>query len=387
MNRNIVISYVLTFAKNTWFWLGIWIFYYLTFTNYAGIGIVETVLIVTMTLAEIPTGAVADLFGKKKTLILAFFLEVVGAFIMAFAGNFYHLLLSVFIMCIGGAFYSGTLDALVFDTLKEKGNENRFDKIISNITSISLIAPAVCSIVGGFLFEINPRWPFVLSVLGYLLGFVASFFLIEPKIDTQKFSFNNYINQTKQGFKELFQNSRIKMFNFILLSIGFVTVISSEMVDSFLSFEFGFNAKQMGVLWSLVFIISALVAQLTSSINNKFGLYKSVLLIGFAISVTFIVSPYLGLILGGVSLLLRSSLQSIFSNLTSISINQTVESKNRATTISTFNVIKNIPYVLSAFFIGTISDLLSAKIISVYLGLFLFIMLGFGYFKKKSFRV
>ena len=72
MNRNITISYFLAFAKNTWFWLGIWIFYYLQFTNYAGIGIIETVLIVTATLTEIPTGAVADIFGKKNLFQMLF---------------------------------------------------------------------------------------------------------------------------------------------------------------------------------------------------------------------------------------------------------------------------------------------------------------------------
>jgi len=71
--RNVLLSYLLAFSKTTWFWLGIWIFYYLRFTDYAGIGLIETVLIVTVTLAEIPTGAIADLIGKKKTLILPFY--------------------------------------------------------------------------------------------------------------------------------------------------------------------------------------------------------------------------------------------------------------------------------------------------------------------------
>src|SRR3989344_5022524 len=99
--KNILLSYILAFSKNTWFWLGIWIFYYLRFTNYAGIGIIETVLIISITLAEIPTGAVADLFGKKKTLILAFLLEAIGAFIMATAVNLEMLVFSVFVMCLG----------------------------------------------------------------------------------------------------------------------------------------------------------------------------------------------------------------------------------------------------------------------------------------------
>src|SRR3989344_1850334 len=124
-DRNIRIAYLLAAMKNSWFWLGIWIFYYLRFTNYAGIGLIETILIVTLTLMEIPTGAIADLLGKKKTLILAFLFELIGGLMMAIAPNFSVLAGSVFVMCVGGALYSGTLEALVYDSLKQEGNQKK----------------------------------------------------------------------------------------------------------------------------------------------------------------------------------------------------------------------------------------------------------------------
>jgi len=383
MKNNITIAYILSFAKNTWFWLGIWIFYYLRFTNYAGIGLIETVLIVTTTLTEIPTGAIADLFGKKKTLILAFLLEAIGAYMMAFAPNYNIILWSVFVMCVGGAFYSGTLEALVYDSLKQDGKEDKFDKIISNLSSIALIAPAVCSIIGGFVYGIDPRWPFILNAFGYTVGFIASFFLIEPDIDTIKFSFKNYVMQTGKGLKQLFKSSEIKWQTLILLSIGLVTVISSEMVDSFLSFEFGFNDKQMGILWSAIFIISAFASQLTGHIKKLFGSNKSIIIVGLLTAVTFIISPYIGLIVGGLSLILRSSLQGIFGNLSSIQINNNTDSEYRATTLSTFNMIKNIPYVLTAYFIGGISDSISAKTVSLYLGVVLIGLLGINLLRRR----
>ena len=72
LQRNIKLAYLFSFFNYAWFWLGIWVFYYLRFTTYGGIGLIETVLIATMTLAEIPTGAVADLLGKKWSLTIAF---------------------------------------------------------------------------------------------------------------------------------------------------------------------------------------------------------------------------------------------------------------------------------------------------------------------------
>jgi MFS family permease len=375
IKRNILVSYFLAFSKNTWFWLGIWIFYYLRFTDYAGIGIIETILIVTLTAAEIPTGAVADLFGKKKTLILAFFLETVGAFMMAMAPNFTILAMSVFVMCVGGAFYSGTIDALVFDTLKQHGKEKEYDKKISNINTISLIAPAVCSILGGFMYKIHPTLPFYGNAFGYLFGFMASFLLIEPHIDTEKFSFRNYINQTTKGLGELFKTIDIKKQTILLLSIGFFVVIASEMLNSFLGFEFGFNETQLGILWSLIFIVSAGASQLTPVITKNLKVNSAIIITGLIIAVTFMLSPIVGLVLGGFSLVVLSSMEAVFGNLASITINQNTESRYRATTISTFNMIKNVPYLLTAYFIGSISDVFSAKTTAMYLGMLLLIFI------------
>lgn len=383
LKRNITIAYILAFSKNTWFWLGIWVFYYLRFTNYAGIGLIETTLILTMTLAEIPTGAVADLFGKKKTLILAFLLEAIGGFIMATTLGFSGLVFSVFVMCLGGAFYSGTIDALVFDTLKQHDKQDSYDQKISNMNTISLITPAICSILGGFMYTQNPTYPFFANAVGYLIGFIASFFLIEPTVDTDKFSFSNFLSQTKEGLKELFKTVDIKKQTIFLLLIGFFVVISSEMLDGFLALEFGFSQQAQGILWSAIYVISALASQLTPVISQKLKGNLSTIFVGLVICFSFLLSPFIGLALGGISLVVRTSFGSIFNNLASITINTNTQSKYRATTISTFNMIKNIPYLLTAFFIGSASDQFTAKNIAFLLGIILAFFLLFPTSKSK----
>lgn len=358
-----------------WFWLGIWIYFYLQFTDYAGIGLAETVLIATFTLAEIPTGVITDFIGKKRSLIIAFTLQTVGGFVMAFTPNFELLMLSIFILCLGGAFYSGTLEALVFDSLKEDGKEKDYAKVISNITSISLFAPAICSVIGGYLYFVDPKLPFILSAFGYLVGLVTSFFLIEPKIDTEKFSIGNFLLQTKSGITQLFATGVVGAQIIFLLSVGFIVVIMNEMLDSFLGVEFGFAEKQMGILWAIIFLVSAISSQFTPTFQKALGAKKAILFVGLVIVTSMIVSPIVGIVLGGATLIIRSSMVGIFNNLTSIAVNNAVESRYRATALSTFNMIKNIPYVLFAYLIGAISNIYTARTISVYLGGILFTFL------------
>ena len=124
---------------------------------------------------------------------------------MAFAPKLLNHFVVSFYNVYWWGFYSGTLDALVFDSLKSEGREEKFDKVISNLSSISLIAPAIFSIIGGFAYGFDPRLPFLLNAIGYTIGLVATLFLTEPYVDTEKFSLNAFINQTKFGLLELFK--------------------------------------------------------------------------------------------------------------------------------------------------------------------------------------
>lgn len=375
IERNVKIAYFLAMMKNSWFWLGIWIFYYLRFTNYGGVGLIETILIATLTLMEIPTGAVADLIGKKKALILAFLFELIGGLMMAMAPNFSVLAAAVFVMCIGGALYSGTLEALVYDSLKQEGNEKKYDRAISKINSIGLLTPAICGAAGGFLYLVEPRLPFFANAAGYGMGLMLSFWLTEPMIDTEKFNFANFISQSKQGLFQLTKTVEIRRQIILILSIGFIVVVADEMLNSFLGFEFGFDVKQLGVLTAVIYVVSAAAAQLTPWFRRELGDNYGYLVVGGLIATSLIVSPAIGIIAGGITLAFRSSLQAIFGGMASVTINNNSESKYRATTISTFNMIKNIPYVLSAYFLGSLADRVSARWLAAVLGIVLLITL------------
>lgn len=310
-------------------------------------------------------------WANAKLFFASFLLQTVGAFWMALTPNFTGLALSVFLMGIGATLYSGTLEALVYDTLKQDGEETRYDRIISIINSIHLLTPAICGAIGGFLYLLSPRLPFLANAGFYVVGTIATLFLREPIIDTVKFSFKNYFTQTKQGFKQLLKTTAIKQQTILLLSIGVIVVILDEMLNSFLGAEFGFQARSIGIIWGVIYIVAAFASQLTPHIKTMLGEKVALLTVGGLLALMLLVAPLLGLVLGGISLIISSSLQSVYNNLSSIAINITTESKYRATTLSTFNMFKNIPYVLCAYFVGSLSDQYSARNTAFVLGVIL----------------
>ncbi len=287
---------------------------------------------------------------------------------MAQATNFHNLIFSVFIMSIGGILQSGTYEALIYDSLKQFKQEKRYDKILSNIQTISLVTMAISSIIGGFLYKFNHGLPFILTGVFYFLGLILSLFLQEPAIDTEKFSWSNYLHQTKQGLYQLFQQSK-RTTTLILLLIGAFFTILYESVGDSLVIEFGFRDQQLGIFYAVLFLISALGAQLAPWFKKHLGVRKTITFIGLIFSSTLMFSPFVYLVGGGITTYLRASLGQVIDNMTSVEINRGIASKYRATTLSTFSMLKLLPYAVFAIFIGHLMDLFTARWFAFYFGL------------------
>lgn len=389
-DRNIFLIYLVTFARYSWFWMGIWVFYYLRFTNYSGVGLLETVLFFTSVVSEIPTGAIADLLGKKFTIILSLIVLSISQFIMAVSPVFLGLIISCFVAGIGIALFSGTMEAYLYDYLIERKQENNYDKYFSKIQTIQLITLTFCTIVGGYLYSKSPVLPFYLNGIFLMLGALTSCFLAKPSSDNQKFSLNNFISQTQQGFRELFCLSvDFKKKIYLLLSIGCIFAVSTQSLDSILGIEFGFDNKSLSLLTAAMLLIASFTVQLVPKLRHKLGNINSIFLVGLIGVIIYTVAPFITIYVGGLTLILRQMSDSFFENLSSTVINNSVPSKFRATSISTFNMIKELPYALTAFFIGGLMDMITARNFALILGILLFALLITNYCSlqdKKQFN-
>lgn len=104
------------------------------------IGIAETVFHITSLLFEIPSGVFADIFGRKKMLMVGSFMRLMGNIVMICSRNFYTVCLSMAFQALSYNFVSGSNDALAYDSLKKVQLENEFERYLSN----QLVIYAVC---------------------------------------------------------------------------------------------------------------------------------------------------------------------------------------------------------------------------------------------------
>src|SRR3989344_5116051 len=71
------------------------------------IGILFSVLSITTFLFEVPTGAFADIYGRKASVLFSYFLTAITLIFLAFVTNFYILVLIFAIWGIANTFSSG----------------------------------------------------------------------------------------------------------------------------------------------------------------------------------------------------------------------------------------------------------------------------------------
>src|SRR4030066_1608352 len=136
IERNIKIGYILSLVIELYFPIAVWFFFYSRYLSVQQIAVLTGFQIIIWNLFEVPTGAFADLVGRKVSIILAFGIYTLAMMATAFTTVFGIFLVIEFFKGISNALNSGSLEALLYDTLIEKKLEHRWDKGVANKETI-----------------------------------------------------------------------------------------------------------------------------------------------------------------------------------------------------------------------------------------------------------
>ncbi len=141
----------------------------------------EAAVIVLFVFLEVPSGALADLIGRKKTINLGMLLLLVDICFFAAVNGPLMVWTANIIWGLGYVLISGADSAFLYDTLKELGREKDYQKIMGETNANRLLLIAFSSLIVGWLAEFNLRLPLILSIPGITLGWLITCFLKEPR--------------------------------------------------------------------------------------------------------------------------------------------------------------------------------------------------------------
>lgn len=372
---NISIAYLLSFLGYIYFPASCWLFFYMKYMSFADVALLASIGGIATTIFEIPTGAFADMVGRRNAIILSYVLYTVAMFTEAFTNNFYIFAGITVISSLVNSLYSGSLEALVYDTLKEDGHEGQYDKVISKMESSMWLGLLVGATLGGFMYTLWFRLPFILQGFAALIAAIAAFRLSEPAIDTVQYKLSDMLIQNIQGFKELFKSAKASITSllFITLETGFY--ISASLLGISQATEYGLDARGISILFAFGYLLSAGISYFYPNIRKILGTQKTLAVSVFLLLSSFIFAQYVGVILGSLLIIGRIAASTISSNTRSVLLNRFITSKNRATSLSTLVLLSHIPYTLGAYAIGVYIEKNSANEFAFILGVILSVVL------------
>jgi MFS family permease len=343
------------FLTNLWFVGAVWLYFYRIYITDQQVGVLDGLAFAIGLIAEVPSGVMADKFGRDKMVKLGQVLAGGGLLIQAFGSSFIPFVVGQAVMMIGVSFVSGADEALFFDKLQFKKTVD-WRKLITRGSQIALIGSTMALMVGGWLHEINPRIPWILTGL----SFISSVFLIwsikesRPARAKQKLfvELKEQLIDIKSGFTEfgkqklflyvpimiavqgLFYTAGWGLLRLVLLDrfhfspfLGSIAISASSLITVGLLSYMHKYAENMSEKRVLTFISALAGASLLLSVAN-IGMW------GFFV----IFALYAG----------EHVLQPFMSEI----LNYRTEKDNRATVLSVSSFLRTLPYVALAPIIG-----------------------------------
>ncbi|MCK4689378.1 MAG: MFS transporter, partial [Candidatus Marinimicrobia bacterium] len=139
--------------------------------SYLQIGVLFSVREISTTVLELPTGIIADLFGRKNSMISSF-LAYILSFIIFYTSSKYSLfIIAMFLFAAGEAFRTGTHKAMIFDYLKIKNISHLKTEYYGHTRSWSQKGSALSSLIAGALvfFTGKYRIIFLATIVPYII--------------------------------------------------------------------------------------------------------------------------------------------------------------------------------------------------------------------------
>ncbi len=135
------------------------------------IGLLYSIRDITTNILEIPTGVFADIFGRRKAMVMAFVSYIIAFIVFYTFANFYIYALAMLFFAAGEAFRSGTHKALILEYLKLNNLAEVKVEYYGHTRGASQLGSAVNSLIAAAIvfYAGNYRYMFLAATIPYVL--------------------------------------------------------------------------------------------------------------------------------------------------------------------------------------------------------------------------
>lgn len=364
IRRNINLDYISTFITNLNMQSSIWVLY-LAYCgmNLMQIGLLEGIYHATSIVCEIPSGALADLVGRRKSMMLGRICVTISCIIMLFTRNFWWFAISFLLQALGNNFNSGSEEALVYDSMICLGEEEDYIRINGRINTVIEVSQAIATVAGGVLAEYSYFVCYAACTVISLLAFVPVMFMKEPPVlkDGEK---EEHLTAGRLVARHFQTSFGILASDLRILKIVtyFSVVFAAHTLLFFYSQQYysdmGYNKIQISIIMLFAGLASCLGAILSEKLYRRFEKKISVFstaMIALTLVFYSIGNPVLsiGMFIGA------NFFNSVLYPIESESLNRIIPSEQRATLISVNSMFFSIVMIVTFPVVGALADVWS----------------------------
>lgn len=345
---------------------------------------------------EVPSGIIADHYGKKKELLMCFIFYILSFALFFYGEGMGVLMTGMVFFGLGEAFRSGTHKAMILTYLEHMGWYAHKGYVYGRTRSFSLLGSSLSAFVSILLVLQLPalRWIFLVSILPYLIDFLLILSypeFLDEKRETE-ISFRKFCSLSVRQVKEVFRNRQLN--RIILSGASFDAVfkgikdyiqplLSLILLGAGVGVVFNLEGEQglkilLGILYGVFYIFSSFVSKNIYRFTIKwrasvvfYHLYDlmGVLLIVLALAVyqkmlILAIVIYFGLYL------LKDARRPVFVDVSS----DYMARSQRATVLSIESQFKALFMVIFAPLFGWIADQFSLSILFLGIGVLLLVV-------------
>ncbi|SDJ50990.1 MFS transporter [Salimicrobium halophilum] len=361
MKRNIRFIYLYIFLAQLFFDRALWVIY----LNEQGmsmteIGVIEALMHLSVVLLEVPTGIIADLYGRKVSLFIGNVMSIGYGTFMLVGDSFSLFGLALVTLGVSVTFQSGAEEALAYDTLKEYGEEKKYTSIMGNMIALALISLSIAKLLGGWLAEIDFTYVYAGVIISHIAALVPIFFLHEPPREKpEKMSIREqWLSQLKTGTQVWKKHPSIHVPIVFFVSLGAVAVIIVFYGQEYFV-RLGLSPLWIGAIFTVEGLIGAWMAKMAYKLEEKwsfFSITKYGYLLFLLFFILFIWSPVWGIV---GSFLILCQLLTLYEPIFSNFIQNRLNSSIRATFFSMISVVESFVTMLTFPLFGWIIDIWS----------------------------
>ncbi len=338
------------------------------------IGLLFAIREIIINIFEIPSGIIADYFGKKKELYACFFFYILSFVMFFISTGFAGAAVAMSLFGLGEAFRSGSHKAMIYTYLEQKGWEKHKTYVYGKTRSASLIGSAMSSALGIVIILNVPNsgYIFLASTIPYIIDFflVLSYPKSLDKGDVSEHTtFKELLMATKNS---LLHNKNLQkiligngIFEAILNSMKdyIQPILSSIIIGTGLIVFANVSAEDnlsilLGIMYTILNVFSAFASKHSFRVKTIFGGQKSlnVLYACFALTLILLGFTIQSTIFVCILFVLVNFWQNVRKPIFIDVIDDNMDKSQRATVLSVSAQLKSLFIIVLAPLAGYLAD-------------------------------